>query len=587
MHRVEVPVLIVGAGGGGLTTAIALADLGVEALLVERHAATSSLPKAHYVNQRAMEIFRQHGVADAIYAESAPPDNMSKVYWMTSLGGDGPLDRLIIHEQDALGSGPSIRGEYDAKGTTRPTNIPQIRLEPILRAAAEQHSNGRLWFRHEAVSCDQDESGVTVLVRDLDGGEEIEVRCRYLVAADAGRTIAPALGIESKVFTLGTEWAVVWIAADLSDYVPNDDAVMRFIFHPDRPDRMGGLLAFGPKHWDRRSEEWVIGFTLDRERLSTDEAVVAEARDFIRADVPFDVRAITYWRVATRIAETFSRGRVFLIGDAAHQHPPTGGLGLNSAIHDAHNLAWKLALVLNGDASATLLSTYDVERRSVIEENIEWSLATHSSYFAILSALGAPPGASPAMTVPSFTELMSETRTGGLRRGILKEVLGIQRTEYAAHDLEMGFRYEAGALVGDGTAPPDRDPMGVHYQPTSRPGSRLPHAWIHTDGGRVSTHDLIPMGGFLLLGGDAAMSWCVAAEKVAADRGLSLRAICVGPNSAAQDPSGTWDDVSEISADGAILARPDAHVAFRSSGAVADPYRVLSEAFETILGPLS
>ena len=149
MSTIEVPVLIVGAGGSGISEGLFLADLGVDALVIERHPTTSNLPKAHYLNQRTMEVFRQHGAADALYAKGPRQEEMAKIYWMTSLGGDGPLDRVIYLEKDVLGAGPSLQEEY-AKGTTRTTNIPQIRVEPILRELVDARAARRDPLRSRA-----------------------------------------------------------------------------------------------------------------------------------------------------------------------------------------------------------------------------------------------------------------------------------------------------------------------------------------------------------------------------------------------------------------------------------------------------
>ena len=139
----EVAVLIVGGGGCGLTSSLILSDLGVDHLLIERHAGTSLLPKAHYLNQRTMEVFRQHGVADAIYAVGTPMAQMSKVRWRTSLGGTGPLDGKTFYEIDAFGGG-KVAPLYQRDSPCPSSNYPQVRLEPLLRAHAEKRAPGKL-----------------------------------------------------------------------------------------------------------------------------------------------------------------------------------------------------------------------------------------------------------------------------------------------------------------------------------------------------------------------------------------------------------------------------------------------------------
>jgi 2,4-dichlorophenol 6-monooxygenase len=585
MRSLQVAVLVVGGGGSGLSAAVFLGDLGVDYLVVERHPGTAPTPKAHYVNQRTMEIYRQHGVAAAVYAEAAPRANIGTVQWMTSLGGDGELDGIVFHEQDAMGAG-GLTKRYDAAGCAHPTHIPQDQLEPIMARIAGQRHPGRVLFRHELASLAQDEAGVTAVVRDLARGEDIEIRCRYLVAADAGKTVRPALGIAMTSLTgQAMDSVSVTFEADLSRYITGDTAVMRIILHPGSLHRIGGLLSMGPP-WDGRGRKWRVGFALDpaHPESLTQDAVVAAVRDYLRIDDPITITGIFPWHLETIVASRFRLGRVLLIGDAAHQHPPGAGLGLNSGVQDAHNIAWKLAFVLSGVSPPALLDSYEPERRPVVTRNAEWGLYTLTNRAKLIAALGLEPGAPAGRNEAEFARLVSDTDEGATRRAVMREIFAVQRMEYAAHDMEMGFRYPSGALVDDGSSPPERDPMGSDYRPTSRPGSRLPHAWLAVGAAAKSTHDLIPMGGLLLLCGEAGTGWSTAAEKVAAELGVLIRAVRVGPDGDASDPSGTWAAGREIGDDGAVLARPDGHVGFRSHSGVADPHQAVRRAVSAIMG---
>ena len=290
MRKVEVSVLIVGGGGAGLTASNIMADLGVDSLMIERHASTSHLPKAHYLNPRSMEIFRHHGLSDAVYAASPPRSMMSKAHWYTSLGGDGPIDRIRILALDALGGG-SYQAMYDEKSASPPANVPQIRLEPVLSAIAEQRNPGKVFFRQELTSFEQDADGVTAIVRDLETGEDYSVRCRYMMAADGGKTIGPALGVKMVGETNLAYIVTVHFSADLSKYVKEDDCVLRMFIRPDRElgkaGFSGGMLTLGPTHWDGRSEEWLMAWpNKDAEvgRINMENAE-AEVHEFLKIDI--------------------------------------------------------------------------------------------------------------------------------------------------------------------------------------------------------------------------------------------------------------------------------------------------------------
>ena len=584
MRRLELPVLIVGGGCTGLSVSIFLRDLGVQSLLVERHPGTSILPKAHYLNQRTMEIFALHGAAEAIYAASAPRHTHGKITWMTSLGGHGPFDRCTIGEIDIMGGG-GLRETYDSKGMTHPTHIPQLRLEPVLRAIADGRG-ADLLFGYEFESLEQDESGVLALVREIETGDLVEVHAQYLLAADGGRSVGPAVGIDMQGMTGMADWMMAWFSADLSSYITDDRAVMRMFVHPERPQVgrfAGALVTMGPDRWDGHSHEWAAYWMTppgDTDRVDTGNAAAA-IRDFFKIDVPIDIKYVSHWTLETVIADRFSAGRVLLLGDAAHRQTPGAGLGLNSGIQDAHALASKLALVLGG-SRPELLDCYEAERRPVISRNVEWSLFAMGNMALPMQAMGISPVMPPEVNQHEFSKLFDPGSEGLARRARLDEVFRTQRVEYAAHDMEMGFCYSSAGIVDDGTEPAWRDPMGSEYLPTTRPGSRLPHAWLSVDGIRRSTHELIPLGGFLLLTGPGGEPWCAAALKAAADCGLVLAAIRIGDGGEAFDPEGRWRDLREVHDDGAVLVRPDGHVAFRSRSRIEDPYNTLLEVLRAI-----
>lgn len=583
MGVIEVPVLIVGGGGTGLSASVFLSDHGVGHLLVERHADTSNLPKAHYLNQRTMEIFRQHGLDGEVAGQGAPPDKMGKVVWRTTLAGEEPLDGRLIGEVDAFGGG-ALRESYEAAAAIMPTKLPQVRLEPILRRHAEQRNPGRILFGHELTALSDDGDRVTAEVRDAETGEITTVIAQYVVAADGGRTVGPALGVEMQGLPALRNATTVYFSADLSPWW-NEGSLMTAFINPYRPDFSGALIEFGPT-WGKHCEEWGMHMILDDLDWTDEQAVVSRIREIVRVpDLDLNLHQVTHWTVGAVLADCYRHGRVLLAGDAAHQMPPAVGLGLNTCIQDAHNLVWKLAAVLDGRASDSLLDTYDAERRPIAKYNMDWAMSASIHMQIIIDGVfGLNQYIPPQRRTAMFFAYFAPSPVGAAQRTRAAEMFATHRAECQAHDVEMGFVYEEGAVIPDGSRPPARAPMGDVYDPTTRPGHRLPHAWIERDGRRLSTHDLAGAGtSFVLISGPEATPWCEAATQVSEKFSIPIVVARIGIGAEYADVDGRWGTVRQITDEGAILVRPDNHVAWRSTSGSENPAEILANAVSRIL----
>jgi 2,4-dichlorophenol 6-monooxygenase len=585
MSELEVPVLIIGGGGCGLSASIFLSNLGVEHLLVERHANTSLLPKAHYLNQRTMEAFRQHGVADAILAVGAPIEKFGKVRWTTSMGGDGPLDQRVIHEMDAFGGG-SLRDRYQTDSPCMSSNYPQLRLEPLLRAQAEQRAPGQIRYHHEVTGWEQTEGGVTVSVTNSDTGEDLIVKARYVIAADGGRTVGPKLGVEMAGPRNMVDMVSTHFSCDLSEYW-NDGTLINWFLNPEGADSWGSgvVVQMGPT-WGKHSEEFVLHFAFspdDDERFN-EEAIIPRMKKMLKLpDIEPKVHKVSHWILERVVAQQWRHGDIFLAGDAAHRQPPTSGLGLNTGIQDAYNLTWKLAQVLAGRAGEELLDSYEAERLPVSTDGADWALLAFMNHGVIDAGIGLVPGAPVEVNKAAFHALFSDTRLGRALRARAEVAIGTQTWEFQAHDVEIGFTYEAGAVVDDSSAPVVRDDMGRVYTPSTKPGHRLPHAWLKHDGQQLSTHDLVgDSGGFLLITGPNGAAWAEAAATASDKTGVAITVAAIG--SEYRDTDGSWAQLRQIGEDGAILVRPDNHVAWRNPATAPDPAGVLTDAIHTVLG---
>ncbi|MEJ2870760.1 FAD-dependent monooxygenase [Actinomycetospora sp. OC33-EN08] len=596
MRETHTPVLIVGGGGGGLTASMLLSHLGVPSLLISRHAGTSILPKAHVLNQRTMEIFTELGVAPEVFRRSTPAENMKATGWYAGVSGshDGYGRRLGGLE---VWGGGYTDPDFIAASPCRTANLPQIRLEPVLKAHAESYSAATICFHHELLELTQDADGVTAVVLDRDSDERYTVRSRYVIGADGGRTVGELIGLGMSGQTNLMRMVSTHLSADLSAHLSDPDVLIRWLVNPDFGGSWasGILVAMGPDHWGTESEEWVFHLSFAVDDPDADDP--AKILERIRAalgipDFEPIIHHISPWIMEGVLADSFRRGRVFLLGDAAHRHPPTGGLGLNSAVHDAYNLAWKLAAVLNGQAGEALLETYEAERRPVDGANVDAAVKAAMNHFTIDAALELSPEKTPEQNWGEVRPLWEDLPDSERKRHALNCAIGSQTIEFRHHNVEFGYTYDAAAstaVVDDGSDPyVPLDPVRL-YEPSTKPGHPLPHAWVERGGERLALGSLVEGGHFLLLAGENGQAWVEAAGKLAAETGLALRAGRVGmldaehPDIDLVDVRCAWLKNRGVSADGAVLVRPDRYVGFRSAGSVEDPLAALTAAVAQIL----
>ncbi|MFE0653137.1 FAD-dependent monooxygenase [Streptomyces sp. NPDC059534] len=581
MGTIEVPVLIVGGGGCGLSASVFLADQGVDHLLVERHPDTSRIPKAHYLNQRTMEIFRQHGIADDVLAEAAPLEMFGKVRWQTTLAGDGPMDRRLIHEMDAFGGG-ELRESYEEVGPVLPAKLPQMWLEPILRRHAENRSPGRVLFHHELTTFSDEGDHVRAEVRNVETGEVTTVKAQYLIGADGGRFVGPEVGIKLDGPPGLVNTTTAYFSADLSEWWEEGTLITHFL-SPEDPDLSSNLIEMGPS-WGKACEQWGLHFAPGPPGRWDAETVIPRIRELLRLpELEVEVHKVTDWIVHAHLADRYRVGRVLIAGDAAHRQPPAVGLGLNTGIQDAHNLVWKLAAVINGGSPDSLIDTYESERRPVGRENVDWAVSAASHHQVVIDAIGAGHNIPAGRRLQRLEAYFDPSANGDTVRARALEIFHTHRGGCQSLDMEVGFGYEEGALVPDGTERPARVPMRNVHVPTSRPGHRVPHAWISRDGELLSTIDLTGTSGYVLLTGPEGTAWTEAAERVAEKYSVPVVTARIGEGGDYEDVDGGWEAVRQITAAGALVVRPDGHVAYRATDAVEDPEQALTEVFAALL----
>ncbi|WP_328723163.1 FAD-dependent monooxygenase [Streptomyces sp. NBC_00247] len=560
-HRV--PVLIVGGSLVGLSTSLFLSRLGIDHLLVEKHRSTSTHPRGRGNNVRTMEVFRSAGAERLIRdAASVLADNHG-ILQAGSLTGD---DQEWLFKEIDPGNGLA---RFSPSGWCL---CSQNDLEPVLVDHARAQGS-ELRFSTELLTFEQDQDGVTAVVKDRETGEHTTVRADYLVAADGPRSpIREQLGIgQTGPGDLFHNVSITFRSRRLASVVGDRRFIVCYLTNPAAD---GALLPVD------NEERWVFHAPWQPDRGETLEDFTDErcAEHIRRAvgdpELDVEITGKAPWHAAERVAERYACGRVFLAGDSAHEMSPTGAFGSNTGIQDAHNLAWKLAAVTGGAAGPGLLDTYEAERLPVAKATSARASArsgehSHPGY-------AGPPGGPVGQGSPGGPGGRGGPGgqggpggPGGGRQGGMLSVA-------------LGYRYVRGAVLGvDPELPVVPDGIGL----TGEPGTRAPHMWLDRDGERISTLDLYEQA-FVLLCDANSSEWRGAAGQVAKRLAIRLDAFTVGsgPDADLRSVDGAdWAAVHGTCAQGAVLVRPDGFVAWRAQDAAPDPEAALHKAVTTLL----
>lgn len=577
---VTTDVLVIGSGPAGSAAALALATEGVRTLVVTKHGRLAGTPRAHITNQRTMEVLRDLGVEEQVVAEAAPQEVMGNLVYCTSLAGE-ELGRL-----HSWGTRPDRLADYTAASATRICDLPQDLMEPLLLHAA-QSRGAQVRFDTEYLSLVQDDDGVTVEVRDRVRGDTYAIRARYVVGADGGRSqVAADLGLPLQG-RMGVGGSInIVFTADLTHLVADRPSVLYWVLQPGAD--VGGIGA-GLVRMVRPWHRWLIvwGYDIDGPAPDlTEEFALGVVRRLVGDDdVAVTIESSSAWTVNHLHAERYAAGRVFCAGDAVHRHPPSNGLGSNTSIQDSFNLAWKLAAVLRGQAGPGLLETYSAERAPVGAQVVDRANRSIGETAALFDALGLLETTDPEQMVANVAARKDATPAAEAQRAALREAIAAKDHEFSCHGVELDQRYDSTAVVPDGTPPepPTRDPELYHH-PSSRPGAKLPHAWLTAAHRRqVASLDLVGRGRFTVLTGIGGEGWVDAARAAGAELGLDVRTAVVGPGRDVDDLYGEWARVRGIADGGALLVRPDGYVAARWRDPVPDSAARLTGALRTVL----
>ncbi|WP_320065204.1 FAD-dependent monooxygenase [Micromonospora sp. RTGN7] len=532
MSDENVPVLVVGAGPVGLSAALFLGRHGIRATVVEKRSATSRLPRAPGLQARTMELFRAAGIGKEIRALEIGDSHRFFEGGILRVNTYSEIDDAVVLEAPSL-DGPEISPE-------RVMGCGQDRYEVVLTEKAVE-AGATVEFGQRLVAVEQDDEGVTATLEDIGTGALRTIRARYLVGADgASSTVRGLLGVDRT--GLGT----VFNALSIYFRAPELERILA-----DRPFILcyatvgGTMTGLSRLHG---CDPWLAAPVYHPDRGETpadftDERCVAIVREAAgKADMQVEVMDKVPWEGAQLVAERFRVGRVFLAGDAAHVHPPAGGFGANTGIHDAHNLAWKLAAVMRGWAGDDLLDSYHAERHAVGSAMAEQAMVRNR-----------------------------------IRHGYADDAIRAQMVDDII--ITLGYRYRSGVVVADDAPPVLTAPLTL----AGEPGTRAPHVWLSTVAGRQSTIDLF-WSEFVLLTTTEDTGWAEAAGRAARAARVPLRVVRIGPGGDHTDPDGNFTKAYGISVRGAVLVRPDAFVSWRSPEGADDPDRVLADVLGAVSG---
>jgi 2-polyprenyl-6-methoxyphenol hydroxylase-like FAD-dependent oxidoreductase len=529
-------VAVVGAGPTGLTAAISLARYDVDVTVYERREGSTELPSAHVVNCRTTEIFREMGVFDALTAAAAPADKMRYVTWSESLAG-------VRYGHLPYQGDVDQRAERLAASPARTINIGQDTLERVLCTHFEA-GGGAVHFGHQVVGAE--EAGDQARLAILDpAGSQISADFDVVLACDgASSPVRRALGIEMEGPASLMRIASAYFKADLAPYLGDDMGPVHFILNGDV---RGAIIGFD---LDRI---WALMSPMSADK-GPDDFTSPVMEELIRRaigdpQVPLEMIAVGSWNLSAQVAAQFRKGRFFLVGDSAHRFPPSGGLGLNTGVQDAHNLAWKLAFVARGKAPLALLDSYDAERRPVAQRNCQQSVTNAMRLAEVDATIGV------SIAEPVDPEVvrrpLAAVRGWSSAPGGLNEVACRERTQKAIDDqrphfnslaMEIGFSYEGEAAA----LPADHS----QYQILAK-GVRLPHFWLNEPAG-VSSHDIVSRSAMTLITSDPA--WKPLADQLT----LDFRYV----DGVGTAPPPCWREALGATLSGAVLVRPDGHVAW-------------------------
>lgn len=530
----DASVIVVGAGPVGLALAINLGRAGIKTILLERNPEPQFLPKMERCNARSMEMFRRIGLSKKIRDAGLREDCPMDVFIVEDLTKPALLEEKHPSIQTFQGK---IKECKDLSMPLEPYQlISQYTLEPLLKAEAEALQSVEVLFGHEFMEFSQSDDGVSVRFKDSDGQSKT-LTAAYLVGCDGGSSpIRKQLGIklrgEGGILELQQ---ALFYCEELFERLPHGSGPGQGRhYHRADAEHTFLIMQDSTKHWSLHAT------------VPDAEAMKRKFEEIVGFPVNYELLSCAPWRQNLLLADRYREGRVFLAGDSVHLVIPTGGLGMNTGVGDAFDLAWKLIGTLKGWGGPELLDSYEIERRQVGDRNVGASRYAN---------VGRQKWRSIATD-----EIFSGTEAGeSLKRKLIQVADSEQRKGNRMIGAELGYRYVDSPCIDNIPGGPEHR-VG-EYNPNVWPGSRLPHCWLD-DGSALQ--DQLPETYILLSLGNKSLDTSKlrqSYEKIGA------------PVAEVRIESNRLRDLYGFDL---LVLRPDMHVAWRGNDAPPNPQEIAS-----------
>ncbi len=515
----NLPVLIVGGGPVGLALTVELGVGGIKCMLVEQGDGSVLVPKMSQLTTRTMEFCRRWGITEQVKKAGWPENHPGDFVYLTTMVGHELFRRKT----------PSYAEQGELSYTPEePRQCPQIFFDPILLQHAAALPTVTLRHHIQFNSFTTDSDGVHAQLTDLESGRVETVVSSYLVGCDGFESpVRKALGIDfSGSGVLSFSVSIFFRSRALPSL--HDKGWARFYRPVDFTGHWGDLIAIeGRELW--RLTVLDLDPDTDMDTFDVDGCL----RRAVGIAFPYEIISVLPWKRRDLIAEGYGQGRVFIVGDSAHQCSPTGGIGMNTGLGDAVDIGWKLAAVLDGWGGKGLLDSYEAERRPVAVSHVTRSTELYRQLMAF----------SGGAAIADNTLEGEHTR----RQFVTEYLQSEGKIETVNENVKLGYCYEDSPIISpDGTKAPTA--QSGAFIPSARPGTRAPHAWI---GRGRSTLDLFGNGFVLLRFGKDPVT-AVDLVDAATASGVPFQVVDIN------DPT-----IADLYERKLVLVRPDGHVAWR------------------------